>query len=106
MHLSDAQPRQVPERISPAEVVVHIGGRTHRAAYHAGDTLLETMWRAGLPAPSVCVQGVCGSCVVRCLKGEVHLHENHVLTDADLAAGLTLACQSVPVTAVCEIAIE
>jgi 3-ketosteroid 9alpha-monooxygenase subunit B len=90
---------------APAEVIVRFNGSSHRLKYHPGDTLLETMRRAGLPAPSVCEQGVCGTCMARLLQGEVALRENHVLSDEDLALGYTLACQGVPCSAVCEIAI-
>ena len=67
---------------------------------------LETMRHAGLPAPFVCEQGVCGTCMARRVKGEVALRENHVLSDSDLASGYTLACQGVPCSEVCEIEIE
>jgi 3-ketosteroid 9alpha-monooxygenase subunit B len=91
---------------APQEVVVRLNGRMHRIKYHAGDTLLETMRRAGLSAPFMCEQGVCGTCMARRVKGEVALRENHVLSESDLASGYTLACQGVPSSAVCEIEIE
>jgi 3-ketosteroid 9alpha-monooxygenase subunit B len=83
-----------------------MNGRQHRLKYHRGETLLETMRRAGLPAPFVCEQGVCGSCMVRRLQGDIALLENHVLSDQDLADGYTLACQGVPTDAVCEIEVD
>ena len=94
-----------PELV-PEEVVVRFNGRTHRLKYHPGDTLLETMRRAGLVTPCVCEQGVCGTCMARRVQGEVRLLENHVLSDADLASGYTLACQGVPCSAVCEIEVD
>ena len=92
--------------LAPKEVVVRLNGRTHRLEYHRGETLLETMRRAGLVTPFVCEQGVCGTCMARRLKGEIALRENHVLSDEDLAAGYTLACQGVPCGNLCEIEIE
>jgi 3-ketosteroid 9alpha-monooxygenase subunit B len=92
--------------LAPKEVVVRLGGRTHHLEYHRGETLLETMRRAGLTTPFVCEQGVCGTCMARRLKGEIALRENHVLSDEDLAAGYTLACQGVPYGSLCEIEIE
>jgi 3-ketosteroid 9alpha-monooxygenase subunit B len=89
----------------PAQIVVHAAGREYRLAYHRGDTLLDTMRQNGVPAPSLCEQGVCGSCMVRRLQGEVQLRENFILSDDDLAAGYTLACQGEPVGEVCEIEI-
>jgi ferredoxin len=92
--------------LAPEEVVVRFNGRTHRLKYHRGDTLLETMRRAGLPAPFMCEQGVCGTCMARRVQGEVALRENHVLSDRDLASGYTLPCQGVPCSVVCEIEVE
>jgi len=106
MHVTDAGGAAGQHLLVPAEVVVRLRGRVHHIPYTEGDTLLETMWRGGLPAPSACHHGVCGTCVVRCLQGSVMVRENHVLSAADLAEGLTLACQGVPTTPVCEIAIE
>ena len=90
----------------PEEVVVHLQGRTHRLKYHRGDTLLETMRRGGLATPSMCEQGVCGTCMARRIQGDVDLRENHVLSEKDLGDGYTLACQGVPGSSVCEIEIE
>jgi 3-ketosteroid 9alpha-monooxygenase subunit B len=85
---------------------VRVHGRIHRLKYYRGETLLETMRRAGLVTPFVCEQGVCGTCMARRVQGQVALRENHVLSDADLASGYTLACQGVPCSAVCEIEVE
>lgn len=82
------------------------GGRVHHLRYLRGDTLLETLRRGGVAAASLCEQGVCGTCMVKRVKGTVVLRENHVLSDQDLAAGYTLACQGVPCDEVCEIEIE
>jgi 3-ketosteroid 9alpha-monooxygenase subunit B len=90
----------------PEEVVVHVSGKTHRLKYYPGETLLETMRFAGVEAPFVCEQGVCGTCMVRRVQGEVQMRENHVLSDQDIAQGYTLACQGVPRGPVCEIEIE
>ena len=90
-------------QLAPEEVVVRLHGRIHRLKYHRGDTLLETMRRANLLTPFVCEQGLCGTCMARLLKGEVSLRENHVLSEQDLAAGYTLACQGVPRGVECEI---
>jgi 3-ketosteroid 9alpha-monooxygenase subunit B len=101
----DSNPTAVPAQVVPNELIVHEGGRTHRVKYQRGDTLLEAMRQGGIPAPSLCEQGVCGSCMVRLRQGEVTLRENHVLADEDLAAGYTLACQGEATGSVCELEI-
>jgi 3-ketosteroid 9alpha-monooxygenase subunit B len=93
-------------QIAPQEVIVHWGGRIHRLQYHRGETLLETLRRGGLWTPSNCEQGVCGTCMARRIRGNVTLRQNHVLSDQDLAAGFTLACQGVPCDSICEIELE
>jgi 3-ketosteroid 9alpha-monooxygenase subunit B len=105
MQLHDIPQPDEPHRV-PDEVVVTLKGSTHRLKYLRGETLLETMRRCGLPAPFSCLQGACATCIVKRLQGEVGLLENHVLTERDLADGYTLACQGIPISAVCEIEVE
>jgi len=104
-HLYGTKPPHSESQVAPEEVIVRQGVRTHRLKYFRGETLLETLRRGGVPAPSLCEQGVCGTCMVKRVKGNVMLRENHVLSDQDLAAGYILACQGVPCDAVCEIEI-
>lgn len=106
MPLPDSHTPADPHEASPQEIVVRLGGRTHRLAYQPGETLLETMRRAGLPAPFLCEQAICGTCMIRLVKGEVKLRENHVLSDDDLAQGYRLACQGEPVGTACEIEVD
>ena len=105
MHSSGSKPEDPSPAQAPAEVIVRLNGQIHRLKYHSGDTLLETMRKAGLAAPSACEQGLCGTCMVRRIRGSVSLRENHVLGEDDLAQGYTLACQGIPVDAECEIEI-
>ncbi|MDN7912632.1 ferredoxin--NADP reductase [Burkholderia cepacia] len=60
-----------------------------------GETLLDAMLRAGVPAPNSCRMGQCGACMCRIERGEVALDSNHVLDD-EIAAGWTLACCARP----------
>jgi 3-ketosteroid 9alpha-monooxygenase subunit B len=99
-------PTDTESQCVPQEVIVRQGGRTHHLKYRRGETLLETMRRGGVLAPHLCEQGVCGTCIVRRVRGDVALRENHVLSERDLAEGYTLACQGVPCSTVCEIDIE
>nr|WP_057925055.1 ferredoxin--NADP reductase [Burkholderia ambifaria] len=61
-----------------------------------GETLLDAMLRAGVPAPNSCRMGQCGACMCRIERGEVALDSNHVLDDDEIAAGWTLACCARP----------
>ncbi|KVL55434.1 3-ketosteroid-9-alpha-hydroxylase [Burkholderia cepacia] len=61
-----------------------------------GETLLDAMLRAGVPAPNSCRMGQCGACMCRIERGAVALDSNHVLDDDEIAAGWTLACCARP----------
>lgn len=63
-----------------------------------GTKLLDHIEAKGVKAPFSCRAGECSACAVRLLEGEVKMLHNEVLDDDDLAEGIRLACQSVPVT--------
>jgi len=51
----------------------------------AGNTILDTLLKAGLDVPYSCSEGVCGSCLVKVLDGEPD-HKDLVLTRGEQAA--------------------
>jgi 3-ketosteroid 9alpha-monooxygenase subunit B len=63
-----------------------------------GTKMLEHLEANGVKAPFSCREGECSACAVRLLEGEVKLLHNDVLDDEDLADGIRLACQALPVT--------
>ncbi|WP_326689194.1 2Fe-2S iron-sulfur cluster-binding protein [Streptomyces sp. NBC_01795] len=63
-----------------------------------GESVLETVLRNRADAPYACKGGVCGTCRVRLLSGEVHMDRNYALEPEELDAGYVLACQSHPLT--------
>ena len=60
--------------------------------------MLEHLESKGVKAPYSCREGECSACAVRLLEGDVKMLNNDVLDDEDLAEGIRLACQSLPVT--------
>lgn len=62
-------------------------------------TLLEAALKQGLDVPYSCQGGICSSCICRITEGEAVLKKNQILTDSEIAEGLTLACQAHPTTA-------
>ena len=60
--------------------------------------LLDHLLRKGLSAPFSCREGNCSACACRVLEGEVSMERNEVLDEDDLADGIRLACQSLPVS--------
>jgi ferredoxin len=61
----------------------------------AGDTLLASLLRAGLPFPFSCQTGNCGTCKCQLIAGEVLELEysGHALSAAERSRGIVLACR-------------
>jgi ferredoxin len=78
------------------EVTIELGGRTMTVSYSRGDTLLQTARMAGLPAPSSCEVGNCGTCMARLTEGSARMLNNDALDDDEVAEGWILTCQGLP----------
>ena len=63
-----------------------------------GETILEAGLRCGVALASSCREGMCGTCRMRKLAGEVEMHHNGGLFDDEIEAGEILACCSRPLT--------
>ena len=63
-----------------------------------GTKMLEHLESKGVKAPYSCREGECSACAIRLLEGEVKMLHNDVLDDEDIAEGIRLGCQAVPVT--------
>lgn len=79
---------------SGATVTATLDGRSGSWPVQDGESLLETVLRNRADAPYACKGGVCGTCRVRLLSGEVRMERNYALEEDELAAGYVLACQS------------
>jgi 3-ketosteroid 9alpha-monooxygenase subunit B len=81
------------------EVEVELDGETYRFDdWEPGCKLLDFLESKGVKAPYSCREGECSACAVRLLEGDVKMIHNDVLDDEDLAEGIRLGCQSLPVT--------
>ena len=89
-----------PDGAEPARtVVIEVDGRTGSAEHRPGTTVLQTARQLGLDPPYSCESGSCATCMARLLEGTVTMHVNDALTDAEVAEGWVLTCQSVPTSA-------
>ena len=61
-----------------------------------GDTVHAAAAKAGLTIPRACGMGICGTCKVRKVQGEVEMNHNGGITDEDVAEGYILSCCSIP----------
>lgn len=99
--IADAEDATVAEErvSSPARVTGELDGESF--SYDDWDRstpLLEFLESKGIKAPYSCREGECSACAIRLIEGEVRMLHNDVLDDDDLADGIRLGCQSVPVT--------
>ncbi len=60
------------------------------------DTILSAAKKTGLHIPSACQFGVCGTCKVKKVSGEVHMVHNGGITQEQIDDGYVLACCSNP----------
>lgn len=81
-----------------ATVTVEIAGDKHELTWPREARLLDVLLSKGIDAPYSCREGACSACACTVRSGEVRMRTNDTLVDTDLAAGLTLACQAVPVS--------
>jgi 3-ketosteroid 9alpha-monooxygenase subunit B len=100
---AEALAAEAPAAPAPAEVVVHIDGRSHRVPYRAGQSLLKAAQAAGLDPPFACQEGYCGTCAARLLRGRVEMAVNDVFSAAEVAEGHVLTCQARAVGDACEV---
>jgi 3-ketosteroid 9alpha-monooxygenase subunit B len=103
---------EVPEtlsggRTSPATLVGVLDGQAFELdGWPADKPILDHLLAKGLQAPFSCREGNCSACACRVLEGEVWMRHNEVLDEEDLADGIRLACQSLPVSDTVRISYE
>lgn len=61
-----------------------------------GETVHEAAAKVGLTIPKACGMGICGTCKVMKISGEVEMTHNGGITDEDVEEGYILSCCSVP----------
>jgi ferredoxin len=77
-------------------IVIRLGGRQHTIAYEPGDTILDSVRRAGLKPPFSCTAGNCGTCMAFLGEGKVTMRVNNALDASEVEEGWVLTCQSLP----------
>ncbi|MCD4535186.1 2Fe-2S iron-sulfur cluster-binding protein [Nocardioides sp. cx-169] len=101
---AESDEQDVPEDAAaasrgPARLEVELDGEQYVFDdWEGGTKMLDHLESKGVKAPYSCREGECSACAVRLLEGEVKLIHNDVLDDEDLAEGIRLACQALPVT--------
>jgi ferredoxin len=60
------------------------------------ETVFAAARKAGVPVPSSCVQGLCGTCKTSVLEGDVDMRHNGGIRQREIDKGLRLLCCSRP----------
>lgn len=79
-------------------VRVSLDGQEREFSWPRQQKLLDLLLEEGLDAPYSCREGQCSACACRIVAGEVKMLNNEVLDSEDIAEGIVLACQSLPLT--------
>ncbi|RAY10775.1 oxidoreductase [Actinomadura craniellae] len=89
LHLERFSPLAPPATAEPGafDVVLQRSGVTLHVP--ADRSVLSVLEEGGVPVPSSCLEGVCGSCETAVIEGEVE-HRDSVLTQAERDAGKTM----------------
>ncbi|MHA6249980.1 2Fe-2S iron-sulfur cluster-binding protein [Pontibacter sp. CAU 1760] len=87
----------LPPDTDKHQVQIQLKDRIYQLEVQHPTTILQSARKAGVPLPYSCEAGRCGSCAARCTRGKVWMSYNEVLTEQDLAKGLTLTCVGYPV---------
>ena len=75
---------------------ISLEGHDRPIAVEAGDTILASLLRAGVPFPFSCQAGNCGTCKCELLSGDILEleHSAHALSAEERAKGIILACRT------------
>ncbi len=96
-----APPEAEPGPEGPVRLEVELDGQSYTFDdWQPGTKLVDFLESKGIKVPYSCREGECSACAIRLLEGEVKMVNNEILDDIDLAEGLRLGCQSLPVTGV------
>ncbi|TPJ18892.1 hybrid-cluster NAD(P)-dependent oxidoreductase [Mesorhizobium sp. B2-7-3] len=90
-----------PEVTPPAAtnlVRFQVSGKEYPCS--AEETLLQTARKAGVRILSVCEMGLCGTCKVMKISGDVIMEHNGGITEDEIEEGYVLACCSRPTSPV------
>lgn len=98
-HAVPAEAEDVPEDVTldeDAKAQVEFATSGVSTECSETETILGAARAAGIVIPSGCTFGVCGTCRIRKLEGEVHMVHNGGITQEDIDDGYVLACCSNP----------
>ena len=100
---SNTEDNQFKKLEGQTQISILVDGEETSFEMSQKQTLLEAAIKKGLDVPYSCQGGVCSSCICKITEGAATMKKNQILNDAEVAEGLTLACQAYPTTGVIKI---
>ncbi|GAA4351570.1 1,2-phenylacetyl-CoA epoxidase subunit PaaE [Angustibacter luteus] len=99
-HVDGESPRLARPRTegtdAGCQVTVRLDGRTTTFSMPDEGSVLDATLAVRADAPFACKGGVCGTCRIKVVEGDVEMSRNFALEPDEIADGFALACQSVP----------
>lgn len=102
VHKRDALP---PDKASHT-AILNLNNKKSHFIINYPDSILQAAKKSNIVLPYSCEAGRCGSCVAKCIKGNVWHSYNEVLTETELKQGLILTCVAHPVNGDVELEIR
>lgn len=91
-----AAPAPSAAPVVAGKIEIRFTSSSRQVEIAGSDTILHAAQAAGIPLPYACQMGLCGTCMVKKVGGEVTMEHQGGITDDDIAAGYILACCSRP----------
>ncbi|WP_277184352.1 hybrid-cluster NAD(P)-dependent oxidoreductase [Caballeronia sp. BR00000012568055] len=90
------EPRPEPQTATKETFTVKLSRSSKSFTMNASETVLSAARKAGVPIPSSCSQGVCGTCKTKVLEGSVDMKHNGGIREREVLKGFRLLCCSRP----------
>lgn len=94
LHVEWFAPKSVHEPIKPGTFEVHCARSGITVDVDESCSVLEMLEAAGLPVPSSCREGVCGTCETPVLEGEIEHRDSLLSSDERQAQDTMMICVS------------
>ena len=82
-----------------AKLAIRFAGSDVEAECLAGQTVQQAARASGVRISAACEFGLCGTCRVKKISGEVRMDHNGGILNDEIADGYILACCSTPLSA-------
>jgi glycine betaine catabolism B len=90
------EPQSIEPAVKQDVFTVKLSRSSKTFTMSASETVLGAAKKAGVPIPSSCSQGVCGTCKTKVLEGSVDMKHNGGIREREVAKGFRLLCCSRP----------